>query len=149
MTDDPVVGHKTRFDGSHEPLLKSEADAIMVSVRNAKQKRRKSMPTTQTALAVLCEAKERLKELGWRNGAYCPKDGTSFAVCEFGSTGMWKGFYCGKWPDGHIISGDCVHHPDAVMFKLLASLTSEEAETMKQCDAQVSATIAGMGVNDG
>lgn len=97
---DPVVGHKTLVDGSHEPLRKSEADAIWAAVELADQQRKELMPGLTDALSMLGQVSQRLKDLGWRDAIYCPKDGSVFEVIEFGSTGIHDCHYEGEWPNG-------------------------------------------------
>lgn len=111
MTDDnPIVGHKTFADGAggfrHEPLRKDEADALWASCEADRERRASDMPDEKAALKILFDAWLRLKELGWREAAYCPKDGSPFQIIEAGSTGIFDAFYQGKWPDGYIISHD-------------------------------------------
>ena len=139
--DDPIVGHKSMMDGTRQPLRKSEADAIWQGIEAAKAKRDADMPTSISALSAMCSAKTRLRDLGWREGIYCPKDGTTFAVCQVGSTGMWHGFYQGKWPTGYIISADCANRPEGMFWKPLADLTEEEAAHVAQCDDDVRTMI--------
>lgn len=103
MTDqphDPIVGHKTMPDGSHVPLLKSEGDAIWASADAAQEKRAADMPTEQDAIHAMWSAYQRLRELGWRNAIYCPKDGTEFDAIEAGFTGIHRAHYQGDWPNG-------------------------------------------------
>lgn len=64
------------------------------------------MPKEQDAINLLWEAWQRLRELGWREARYCPKDGQSFQVIEPGSTGIFEAHYEGKWPDGHYMARD-------------------------------------------
>ena len=99
------------------------------------------MPTSQAALSSICSARTRLQELGWRDGIYCPKDGSEFAVCQVGSTGMWRGLYQGEWPTGHLISSDCANSPEGMFWKPFADLTAEEAAHMEQCDGDVRTMI--------
>jgi len=99
--DDPIVGHKTMADGSHTPLLKSEADALWADATAAKAKRANDMPTEREAINALWSAYQRLKELDWNDAIYCPKDGSAFDVIEAGSTGIFPCCYQGEWPDGH------------------------------------------------
>lgn len=42
----------------------------------------------------------RLKELGWQEAEYCPKDGSEFKAIEVGSTGIHDCVYLGDWPKG-------------------------------------------------
>ncbi|QUT04036.1 hypothetical protein KFK14_12855 [Sphingobium phenoxybenzoativorans] len=59
------------------------------------------MPTEQDAINLMHEAYTRLKDLGWREAIYCPKDGSTFDAVEPGSTGIHETHYSGTWPDGH------------------------------------------------
>ena len=109
--DDPVVGHKSFSTGEldpetgfprlrHEPIRKSEADAMWKAAKEARARRAQTMPDEQSALNVLMDAYTRLKELGWREIIYCPKDGTHFDVIEADSTGVFDCYYDGEWPHG-------------------------------------------------
>ena len=100
-----IIGHKTFSDGAggfrHEPLTRGEADKMMASIEIARKKRVALMPDEKSALRMMTDAYFRLKELGWREAIYCPKDGTHFDAIEAGSSGMHECFYEGEWPDGH------------------------------------------------
>lgn len=99
-----IVGHKTLYDGRgghrHEPLTKAEADEIMAEIDRRDAKRAADMPTERDAVNALMEAYLRLKEFGWREAIYCPKDGAPFKVIEAGSTGFHDCHYQGEWPEG-------------------------------------------------
>lgn len=101
---DEVVGHKTISDGRggyrHEPLRQSEADEIMRQVEAADARRKELMPDEQAARHMLFDAWLRLKDFGWKEAMYCPKDGRMFEVIEAGSTGVFKCEYNGEWPTG-------------------------------------------------
>lgn len=101
---DEIVGHKTFHDGHggyrHEPLRKSEADALWAKCEADKAKRAQTMPDEESARRMLWDAQERLKELGWKEAMYCPKDGRMFEVIELGSTGVHQCSYDGEWPTG-------------------------------------------------
>lgn len=94
-----VVGHKTMADGTHTPLTRKEADALWKVIEANNRKRVKAMPTERAALEQFHSAYVRLKELGWRDIHYCPKDGRTFQVIEVGSTGVHVAHY---ESDGHI-----------------------------------------------
>lgn len=95
-----IVGHKTLVSGSHKPLYESEAKSIWEAVEKTKAKRETDMPTDKDALVTMFQAYQRLKDLGWREACYCPKDGSVFSVIEAGSTGIFDCHYEGKWPTG-------------------------------------------------
>lgn len=96
-----IVGHKTMADGSHEPLYENEANEILEECARKKSKREQDMPTDKDAISALFEAYQRLKELGWRESCYCPKDGSMFDAIECGSTGIHDCSYSGEWPKGY------------------------------------------------
>lgn len=101
---DPVVGHKTFDDGSggfrHEPLRESEANALWEAAKVEEQRRIALMPDEKAAISMLFDAFQRLKELGWAEASYCPKDGSTFDAIEVGSTGIHRTHYSGVWPNG-------------------------------------------------
>ena len=79
------------------------ADEIRRAIRQGdemREKRLADMPTEKDALDVLFQAYTRLRELGWNDAIYCPKDGSAFDVIEAGSTGIHTAHYEGAWPKG-------------------------------------------------
>lgn len=64
------------------------------------------MPDTDAALRAIADAVDRLRELGWRDGIYAPKDGTIFETVSAGSTGIHKCSYSGQWADGYFMFQD-------------------------------------------
>jgi hypothetical protein len=111
MTERPddIVGHKTFGTGRHdpatglpetrhEPLTRAEADAMWESAKAAEQARAERMPDEQSAIRGLMDAWLRLKEIGWRDGMYTPRDGTHFQTIEVGSTGIFDCVCSGEWP---------------------------------------------------
>ena len=97
---DPIVGSGCTTDGQRVPITKSMADAIFAQVEADKAERIKLMPTEKDAIQMLNKAVTRLKELGWNDPIYCPKDGSAFDVVEAGSSGIHKCTYNGEWPKG-------------------------------------------------
>lgn len=105
-----IVGHKTFSTGrmgpsgfpelQHEPLTRAEADELLQRSDHAKAQRAAAMPTESDAIVAMWSAWQRLKELGWRDAIYCPKDGTPFQAIEAGSAGIHECSYLGKWPTG-------------------------------------------------
>jgi hypothetical protein len=99
---DDIVGHKTFAESGgfrHEPLTRAEADVLLAAVDKAKKERAERMPTEKDAVIALWEAWQRLHELGWRDGIYCPKDGSHFQAITLGSTGIFDCVCEGEWPD--------------------------------------------------
>lgn len=126
-------GHVTHYDGSHVALSAEQAEAIWKAADEAQAKRAEAMPVTADALSAITSAKERLRELGWREGQYCPKNGEEFAVIEWGCTGIFPAVYHGEWPKGSLLYSDCFNHPHGCMFKPLAALTDAERSQMNEC----------------
>lgn len=89
-----------------DAITKDLMDAIHKSV----ERRAQQMPDEQSAIKALFEAWLRLKELGWKEAIYCPKDETMFKAIEPGSTGIHDCNYQGEWPNGSwwtYWDGDC------------------------------------------
>ena len=103
-----------------------QAAAIFEALKERDEERAARLPDHRAALDQASVARERLKALGWRDGIYCPKDGSAFALIEWGSTGVHLGHYMGEWPEGDIYCGDFLVPPQAVMFKPIADLTDLE-----------------------
>lgn len=107
-------------------VTEEQARAIFDAIKERDDERSARLPDHRAALDQASVAQERLKTLGWREGIYCPKDGTEFALIQWGSTGVHLGWYLGEWPSGHIYCGDFLIHPHAVMFKPIADMTDDE-----------------------
>lgn len=135
---DDIVGHFTRADGTHEPMTRTQADALMAHVEEQRKARETLMPDAQAARQMMHAAYYRLEELGWKRGSYCPKDGSPFAAVEHGSTGVFTGFYSGDWPDGTAIIEDSCVHPHGFLWKPLDRLTGEEeAARQRSCEDSI------------
>lgn len=149
MTEQPsdIVGHKTIDTGErdnhgfpvlrHEPLTRAEGEALWQSAMEAERLRAERMPDEQAAIRALCDAHQRLKDFGWKEPMYCPKDGSHFHIIELGSTGIFEGAYIGEWPNGRWDSWDehdsyCSSIAPA-MFKLFPA--DEEKRKQKMADA--------------
>lgn len=141
MKSDDIVGHKTMADGSHQPLTRAEGDAIMKQVEANEAEKAELMPTSFQAVNLMFAAYDRLRQLGWNAGIYCPKDGSSFAIIEHGSTGVFTGNYSGKWPSGYVISEDCVLRPEGLLWKPIEMLTEWEEAARQQAAESTSQYI--------
>ncbi|MGM5018686.1 hypothetical protein [Tardiphaga sp. 367_B4_N1_1] len=149
-----IVGHKTIDTGEvcpetgfpkmrHEPLKRSEADALRASVDAATAKREAAMPDEQSAIRHMWDGWYRLKDFGWREASYCPKDGTHFQVIEAGSTGIHDCNYQGEWPNGTywLFDGD-VWPSRPILFKLYPEDQAKEDERRKNAGERFRALMA-------
>lgn len=96
-----------------------ELDSILAAHEKAKADRATEMPDESAALAVMFRAHQRLKELGWRDAIYCPKDGKIFKAIEAGSTGIHDCRYDGEWPTGSwwLLSDDDAYPSRPILYK--------------------------------
>lgn len=145
MDEEEYHGSMTMTDGRRVYLTSDEAKSLWDDIDRGIADRAERMPDSKSALSIINSAISRLKELGWNDAIYCPKDGTEFAVCEFGSIGMWKAFYTGKWPDGYIHYADCVSRPKGMYFKEMSALTEWEIAHVSECDKSVGEWIDRLG----
>ncbi len=161
---DDIVGHKTIDTGQrdpetgfpllrHEPLTRAEGEALRQRAEAAKRRREELMPDEKAAINALFDAWVRLKDFGWKEPAYCPKDGRHFNIIELGSTGIFEGAYRGEWPNGSWDSWDehdsyCSSIAPA-MFKLFPKDQAEEDARWKAGAARFKAWMAaGCPVED-
>ena len=93
-------GHMTMADGSHVPLTKEQAEQLMQEIDAKKAEIAARRPDERSCLIAMTEAFHRLKDFGWREAIYCPKDGTPFDAIEAGSSGVHPCHYEGSWPTG-------------------------------------------------
>lgn len=157
MTDSPddIVGHKTFSTGEidpetgfpglrHEPLTRAEGEALWQAAKAAEAKRAEDMPDEQAALDALQRAYTRLKELGWRDATYSPKDGSTFKAIEVGSTGIFDCSYWGEWPNGgwHVHDAGDLWPSRPILFKLLPEDQAKYDAKMKAAGERVRAMLA-------
>ena len=151
---DDIVGHKTIDTGDkdeyglpiyrHEPLTRAEGAALWAAVTAAKERRIAAMPDEQSAINAMQDAHTRLRELGWADASYCPKDGTMFHVIEAGSTGIHDASYQGEWPKGSW----WIHHDGdmspsrPVLFKRYPADQAIYDQKMKEAGERVRKMIA-------
>lgn len=76
------------------------AEEIFAEIDAKHQRLAEEMPTAADCFRVIQEATERLRELGWSEASYCPKDGSSFQMYEAGMGASGVGHYQGEWPTG-------------------------------------------------
>jgi hypothetical protein len=100
MENDQYHGHKTLKDGTHLPLTSDEAERLWNDMERRREATAIKYPDEQSTLNGMCEAHQRLRDFGWDDACYCPKDGSIFEVIEAGSSGVHKCHYHGEWPKG-------------------------------------------------
>jgi hypothetical protein len=86
---DKYHGHMTLADGSHVPLTEDEAKAIWQSAVDAKADLAARLPTEEDCLRAMCDAKQRLRDLGWSDATYAPQ-GEELDIAEFGCSAVLK-----------------------------------------------------------
>lgn len=142
MADNDYHGSMTMADGSRVALSADEAKSLWDSIEKATAERAVRLPDAHACLAAMSSASSRMKELGWRESTYCPRDGSLFAVCEIGSTGMWTANFSGEY----IIYADCVKKPGRHMFfKPLDMLDEGEKARVFNGDKEAAAWVDRIG----
>lgn len=105
--------------------MSQSVDEVLFEIETDRRLRAADMPTEQNAINAMFAAYQRLKDLGWRDGMYMPKDGTPVTVIQIGSTGQFECRHIGKWPDGsfHLYDGGDVYPSRSVppLFKPYSS----------------------------
>jgi len=155
-----IVGHKTFSTGEinpetgfpelrHEPMTRSDAEALMALVDAATAKRAVDMPDEQSAIRAMFRAWQRLKELGWNDAIYCPKDGPTFKVIEAGSTGIFDCYYSGEWPDGYFMTSDGTDVYPSSQPPILFKLTPEAQAAQDAKRTTAAAAFHAQQIEDG
>jgi hypothetical protein len=156
---DDIVGHKTFDTGErdehgfpkfrHEPLTRAEGDALWAASEASNKSRQERMPDEKASIDALFDAWQRLKEFGWNDACYCPKDGSRFKVIELGSTGIFDCYYHGEWPDGmYMVSDDRDVYPTSTgvaMYQLLPEDEEKRKQKWEEAGARYRAEIAAEG----
>ena len=76
------------------------AETLFAEIERTRRVRAELMPDEEVALKIMFAAYQRLKELGFKEAIYCPKDGSLFEAIEAGCTGIGICSYDGEWPTG-------------------------------------------------
>ena len=99
---------------------KMSAEEIFADIDRRDKERAQKMPDEKAALEQMLDAFIRLKDLGWREAMYCPKDGTMFDAISAGSTGICPTKYDGEWPKGRYwgYEANDVWPSHPILFKL-------------------------------
>lgn len=120
MADGKYYGHMTMADGSHVPLSSEECETMLKEIDEHRERRAAALPDEKSCLATMFDGFDRLRELGWREACYCPKNGTVFDSISAGSTGIHDCYYQGEWPKGNywILDGGDIWPAHPILFKL-------------------------------
>lgn len=145
---DNMTGWATTADGRRVRLSAAECDDILARVEARKQARAEAMPDVQAALNTMRDAWLRLKELGWREAIYCPKDGSEFDAIEAGSTGIFRCYYSGEWPKGcwWALDGGDVWPSRPILFRLDPEKEAAEKARMAEAIARYHADLEAENV---
>lgn len=122
-------GWVTNLDGSRTPLTADDADALMAGVRESERLRAEAYPSTIDALRAFLDADQRMSDLGWRKSMFRLEDGTELALCEQGSTGIFRAF----WNKPYLHYQDCVASMGKHYIKPISDLTPDERAKMDEC----------------
>ena len=127
-------GHMTMSDGTHKALTEDEAQALCQAIERSAEDRARLMPTSDDAMRVILDARQRMKALGWRKGLGLVgvRRGDECAIREEGSTGIWSGWIDQEGKYAHYC--DCVSDPRKVWLKPISDLTDDERIKMAECD---------------
>lgn len=89
--DAAIAGGIMCGDDGCRPISREAAEALWSAAKEHQRKRAEAMPDEPTALRAMVDAYQRLKELGWRDATYAPKD-EPIEMLEVGSTGIHRGY---------------------------------------------------------
>ena len=107
-------------DSGCRTLTRTEAQKLWDEVQRSKAETDAKLPDERATILAMTEAFHRMRDFGWREAIYCPKDGSVFEAIEAGSSGIHDCFYEGEWPNGRwwiLANGDmCPSHP--ILFRL-------------------------------
>ena len=138
-----IGGWATLANGQRVSMSEAECRAIADACDAQRAKRASDMPDEKAALRTLADAVERLKELGWRDAIYCPKDGSMFDAIEAGSTGIHRCYYAGEWPKGSwwVVDGD-TWPSRPILYRLDPEAEAARKAKMAEADARFHAEVA-------
>lgn len=140
-------GSMTLKDGRRVAMTAEQARALWQDVEASCKATAEKLPDEKAALNAMVEAFHRLKDFGWREAMYCPKDGSGFQVIEAGGTGVHHCTYDGEWPDGSWwIHADGDLWPSRpILFRLYpAALLNQEASRNRNSGAPIMSDLAGV-----
>lgn len=95
-------------------------DELWAAAMRQKTTRAERLPDEAACFRAISDAVIRLRDLGWRDACYCPKDGTVFDAIHAGDLQSHPCNYMGEWPDGSYWTHDAgdLWPGTPIMFKL-------------------------------
>ena len=81
-------------------MTEDQVRDILRAADNEKAARAADMPDDDAAMRAMHRAYQRLRDLGWAEAIYSPKDGTVFEALEAGCVVPGRCHYMGEWPSG-------------------------------------------------
>lgn len=124
------------------PITVAQDEWETLEIASLKEKAARSalMPTEQDAINLMHDCFERLRELGWSEAIYCPKDGSEFDAIEAGSTGIHRCHYSGEWPEGHwyIAEGGDLWPSRPILYRV----SEEEKARWREGAKKIAAMVA-------
>ena len=81
--------------------MKISLQEVIEQANRTRSERAELMPTEKDAMLVVWAGIQRLRDLGWKDAIYCPKEnGHRSLFWEAGCVGSAPGYYHGEWPNG-------------------------------------------------
>ena len=87
------------FADAGKPIKEPTLQELWAEAKREKAARDALMSDERATIFMLFAAYLRLKDFGWRDGMYAPKDGTKFQTISLGSTGIHDCGFSGKYWD--------------------------------------------------
>lgn len=131
-------GSATMTDGSRVELTEQQAEALWKSAEASRAVIEVKYPDEASCLKAMCEAFHRLKDFGWSEAMYCPKDGSSFDAIEAGSSGIHRCHYSGDWPNGSWWVADAgdLWPSSPILFRLDPEAEAKRKQKMAEAAAK-------------
>ena len=83
-------------------LMTQDISKILMTAQLRRKERAEHLPTTDHCTVALLQVMERLRELGWRDAEYAPRD-RSFNAIVLGGSGVHRCMWIGGTTGGYFI----------------------------------------------
>jgi hypothetical protein len=137
-------GAYTDDQGVRHQMTPEQAESLWKSIEENRERIATLMPDEKTAIRMMTDAFHRLRDFGWSEAIYCPKDGREFKVIEAGSSGIHSCVYSGEWPDGHwlISDGGDIYPSRPILHRLNPEDEAARKARIEKARAKYSAAAA-------